>query len=308
MKMAAVLFGILFALAKASWADDFGKVDGLKGLKFQRSSQAQTMERAPDWRSDWDNYLAYRAYQGGISYEQYQGSGLRLYLRLRPNRASPAAADDADKLFQDTDLAIDAVAGMTGLLPSYGDGQKFVSADFYKRIGEARFNPDTKQTGRIAEALSRMLKDPKVKLTQAEVIFEALRLTDGNVTMAMGSLGEIFCEQRRKFLPRIADMEEASGKNYYRFVGMFTGLHNGLLRSAGAAGGYGNIVGNPLAYLIGKTAVWWADYFQSGKVGDYDVREIFSVDGHNNIIDKVPQLDIGLSAAKKLREARNISF
>ena len=171
-------------------------------------------------------------------------------------------------------------------------------------------NPRPKDFDRFwDDALAEMRSvDPKVKLTQAEVIFEALRLTDGNVTMAMGSLGEIFCEQRRKFLPRIADMEEASGKNYYRFVGMFTGLHNGLLRSAGAAGGYGNIVGNPLAYLIGKTAVWWADYFQSGKVGDYDVREIFSVDGHNNIIDKVPQLDIGLSAAKKLREARNISF
>jgi len=55
----------------------------------------------------------------------------------------------------------------------------------------------------------------------------------------------------------------ADGKNYYRFAGLFIGLHKGLIRSLGESAAYANIVGNPLVYAGAEVVQWWGEFFRT---------------------------------------------
>ena len=222
-------------------------------------------------------------------------------------RKTDRSVDTAESLYRDTDRAIQAYEyAFPCRKASYRDTQDFASMRFYMNTGEARFNPDTAQTRRAQRALDALMPSNP---SQAQVIFEALAATDGNVTLAMGSLAELFCEKRRQYVPHVRDMDYAEGKNYYRFAGAFIGLHPALVRAAGGSAAYGNIVGNPIVYAGAEIAEWWAGVFKTGKMtGGVDTLRTIGPHGRGNLVDKIPELNKGLDAAARLRSARNPQF
>jgi hypothetical protein len=223
------------------------------------------------------------------------------------DRKSGPSEDNAARLYEDTSLAIKAWEyAFPGRAVSYRDTQDFASLRFYMNSGDARFNPDTAQTRRAQQALDALMpRNPP----QALVIFEALASADGNVTLAMGSLAELFCSRRNAYVPRVRDMARADGKNYYRFAGFFIGLHPAVVRAAGGTAAYGNIVGNPIVYAGAEIVEWWAGVFKTGKMnGGVDTLRTMGPDGRGNLVDKLPELHKGLDAAELLRSARNPQF
>ncbi|MDD5629613.1 MAG: hypothetical protein PHU21_11150 [Elusimicrobia bacterium] len=160
--------------------------------------------------------------------------------------------DDSKKLADDALRAIMVFEGVTGRKVSFVDSQDHASQDFFRRTGLAQFNPNERQTAAIAESLSRHIR-AHVKLTQAELLFEAVFGTGGNVTLAAGSLAKIFCDNR-DLVHNIYWMDhQAKGKNYYRFAGLFIGLQESAdIAALGVVGGSANILGNPIVYTFGK--------------------------------------------------------
>lgn len=215
--------------------------------------------------------------------------------------------DTYERLYRDSDKAIRAYEYcFPGSKVTYTDTQDFASMRFYMDSGSAKFNPDSAQTRRAEQALDALMPSGP---SQAQVIFEALVATGGNFTLASGSLAELFCGKRNAYLPRMRDMAYADGKNYYRFAGLFIGLHPVLLRAAGGSAAYGNIVGNPIVYAGAEIVEWWAGVFKTGRMsGGVDTLRTMGPDGRGNLVDKIPELHKGLDAAAMLRREKNPQF
>jgi hypothetical protein len=213
--------------------------------------------------------------------------------------------DTAERLYKDAKLAIEYYEQCShGKKVTYSDDQRLVSPEFYLNSGLAHFNPNSAQTNTLEETLNAIMAK-EYKPNQALVIFEALVATDGNVTLAMGSLAELFCRNRNEYIRNVRDMQDADGKNYYRFAGMFIGLHPTLIRMAGGAAAYSNIVGNPIVFAGVEIVQWWGDFLKGKPVSAVDTLHTMGPYGRGNLIDKIPELKKGLDAASALRKWNN---
>ncbi|MCX5792991.1 MAG: hypothetical protein NTY45_12370 [Elusimicrobia bacterium] len=281
----ASLLAVLTAAAVMAQEGDFG----LGGLSVKNMGSAGT---AP---------VPVSAPQTAVSSPEHRLNESRKAL----SAVNSSRGDDTDaRLYKDTDMAIKAYEYcFPGTRVSYKDPQNFASIRFYMNSGSAKFNPDGAQTRRVEQALDAILA---ANPPQARVIFEALIAAGGNVTLAMGSLAEIFCNKRARYLPHVRDMDYAQGKNYYRFAGMFIGLHPAVVRAAGGSAAYGNIVGNPIVYAGAEIVQWWGKVFAGGGTGSgVDTLHTMGPDGNGNLVDKIPELNKGMNAAARLRKTRN---
>jgi hypothetical protein len=241
-------------------------------------------------RSGIGDYLA----QTGKKYEVY------------PPSYSKAAADDAEKLRRDALIASEAYEYLNKKKVTYEDKQSFVSFDFYMKTGDAKFNPKSDQTARLKSALLGHFATGKV--VQADLIYEGLVAAEGNLTMAFGSLAELFCWNRQDFIPKVADMSNADGKNYYRYAGAFIGLHSGVVRALGQGGSYANMAGNPVVYAGSEVIQWWSDFLKGRPTKQVDTLKTLGPQGNGNLVDKGGELHKGLDAAEKLRTEKNIDL
>ena len=217
-----------------------------------------------------------------------------------------ARADDAGKFHEDAVLAIRAYERLKGRAVVFGDQQKFVSLDFFLRTGNANLNPNSAQTAALARALSGLFAGGQI--LQTDAIYEALVAADGNATMAMGSLAQLFCDERSSYIPKIADMTDANGKAYYRFAGFFIGLHGAGVRALGRASAYANMGSNPVVYAGAELYSAWKSVFTTGHVGGADTLKTLGPDGHGDIVDKGGELHKGFDAAELLRAERPQDF
>lgn len=294
MPRAALILAVL-SLACVSRADDFSLPDtsGLKMKKSAPAAPAQAGRAAPPGqlqplqpRSDAAAYLA----QTGRKFEAWPAG----YYKAPP--------DDAAKLAKDIELAIDAYQYLNHKNVTYVDAQDHASLRFYLNSGEAKFNPNAAQTAKLDGRLNDLFTGGKV--LQVDLLYEALVAADGNVTMALGSLAELFCKHRGSYIPRVADMENADGKNYYRYAGAFIDLHGVLIRKLGEGAAYGNIAGNPIVYAGGEVINWWSNYLRTGQArGGIDTLKTLGPDGNGNLVDKVPELRKGFDAADQVKAA-----
>jgi|GEM_PF-3815480 len=217
-----------------------------------------------------------------------------------------ASNDDAAKLYADADLAVRAYQDLTGRPVTFADDQKFASIDFFMRSGAASFNPNSAQTAKLKSMLDGLIGSGQVQ--QTDLVYEALVAADGNLTMAMGSLAQLFCDNRDAYVPKVAGMQSADGKNYYRFAGFFIGLHKAGTRAAGAAASYANIGGNPVIYAGAEVYSAWAGFFSTGHMDGVDTLKTLGPEGHGNIVDKGGELHKGFDAAASMRAARPSAF
>ena len=220
--------------------------------------------------------------------------------------------DDKNKLFVDIKKAVNAYKILTGKYVSYKDPQ---DENFFKTAwsrfvnsGDALFNPDHQATDKLKRSIYESVKHGKI--TQAELIHESILAANGNLTMGSGSLAQILHDDRG-LISKIERMINASGKNYYRFVGLYTGLHeNTVIRTLGTIGGYGNILGNPVVYgSIQTVKDFWSatkfalEYYGLNKKSgaepvDFNkTLKTFGPDGNGNLVDKIPEYSMGLDAA-----------
>lgn len=232
-------------------------------------------------RSDISAYLA----ATGKSYEVW------------PVNYYKAAPDDDAKLAKDIGIAIDAYAYLKQKPVTYEDNQSFASWHFYMNQGEAKFNPNQAQTDKLNSALQGYFATGNV--TQADLIYEGLVATDGNLTYALGSLAQLFCWNRDDYIKKVADMENVSGKDYYRVAGGFIGLHSTAISAAGQAGAYANMGGNPMVYAAGNIIASWKSWLTGHGMTPVDTLQDLGPDGHGDIVDKSGELQKGLSAVKK---------
>lgn len=223
-----------------------------------------------------------------------------------PPSYSKGQEDDDAKLFADMTIAIEAWEYLRKKKVTYEDKQSFVSFDFYMKTGDAKFNPDGGQTSKLQGALNGHFAGGS--LTQADLLFEALEATDGNMTMALGSLAELFCWNRNDYIPKVADMMNAEGKNYYRFAGAFISLHSGVVRTLGQSGAYANMAGNPIVYAGKEIIDWWGAFLQSKPTKPVDTLKTLGPQGNGNLVDKGGELHKGMNASEKLVKARKIDL
>lgn len=217
---------------------------------------------------------------------------------VNDSRRFGGIADDDKKLAADAELAVKAYRYLRGGKVSTEDDQTFASVGFFMRTGDASFNPNRAQTAKLRDKIDGTAGP----MLQVDVIYEALVATDGNLTLAFGSLAELFCARRAEYVPKIADMDQsADGKNYYRYAGAFIGLHGWAARVAGMGGAYANIGGNPVVYAGYEVYDAWKSYFTTGKMKGIDTLKTLGPEGNGNIVDKGGQLHLGFSAAEALR-------
>lgn len=214
--------------------------------------------------------------------------------------------DDAAKLFADMTVAIEAYEYLRKKKVRYEDKQSFASFDFYMKTGEAKFNPNSGQTSNLQGRLNGHFSAGSV--AQADLLFEALEATDGNMTMAVGSLAELFCWNRNQYIPKVADMMNADGKNYYRFAGAFINLHSGVVRTLGQGGAYANMAGNPIVYAGKEIIDWWGAFLSSKPTKPVDTLKTMGPEGNGNLVDKGGELHKGMDAADRLVKARKIEL
>lgn len=207
--------------------------------------------------------------------------------------------DGADKLASDAELAAAAFKALSGRRISTKDDQTFASVGFFMRTGDATFNPNHAQTRALQGKLDGYFATGPV--LQVDLIYEALVATDGNLTLAFGSLAQLFCARRADYVPKVADMDQADGKNYYRFAGAFIGMHGWTTRVAGMGGAYANIGGNPVIYAGYEVYDAWRSYFTTGNMKGIDTLKTLGPQGNGNIVDKGGQLHMGFTAAETLR-------
>ncbi|MBI5622940.1 MAG: hypothetical protein HY924_04090 [Elusimicrobia bacterium] len=216
------------------------------------------------------------------------------------------ADDDADKLAKDAAIAVEAYEYLTRKKVTFEDKQSFVSFDFYMKTGDARFNPNAAQTSKLQSAIAGHLSNGKV--VQADLIYEGLVATGGNLTLAFGSLAELFCWNRNDYIPKVADMSNADGKNYYRYAGAFIGLHSGVVRALGAGGSWANMTGNPIVYAGAEVIQWWGDFLKGKPTKGVDTLKTLGPEGRGNLVDKGGELHKGLDAAEKLRKQFSVNL
>ncbi|MBI3565423.1 MAG: hypothetical protein HY079_09530 [Elusimicrobia bacterium] len=213
-----------------------------------------------------------------------------------------APDDDAKKLQADADLAVKAFEKLTGKTVTHEDSQTFASMDFFMRTGEAAFNPNRAQTAKLQSALDGLMAGGPV--LQTDLVYEALKATDGNLTLAMGSLAELFCARRNEWIPKVADMADYAGKNYYRYAGFFIGLHGWTTRALGRAGSYANMGGNPVVYAGYEVYAWWRDTLTGQPTKSVDTLKTLGPDGNGDLVDKGGELHKGFDAAEAFRSGR----
>ncbi len=219
-----------------------------------------------------------------------------------PRGYAKAPEDDARKFASDADLAVKAYETLKGKRVTFADEQTFTSMDFFLRTGAAALNPNRAQTSALAASLGRLFAGGPV--LQVDLIYEALKATDGNLTLAMGSLAELFCEHRSDYIPKVADMADFEGKNYYRYAGFFIGLHGWTTRALGAAASYANMAGNPVVYAGHEVYAWWRDTLSGAAPRPVDTLKTLGPQGHGDLVDKGGELHKGFDAAEALRAGR----
>lgn len=209
--------------------------------------------------------------------------------------------DDKDKLLSDILRAVDAYETITGKEVSYKDDQQFVSWDFYMRQGEANLNPDRRQTATLQYAVMPFIE--RRKLTQAELIHEAILAADGNATLGIGSLAELICWQRSDLIPRVEGIENREGKTYYRFAGAFIGFHGEFTSRLGETAAMANILGNPIVYSAAEIGKWWVDLItEPGSQKAVDSVETFKT--RSKYGAKAGEMHMGLAAARAIRKGK----
>ena len=195
----------------------------------------------------------------------------------------------------------------------YQDGSLKLNWERFSNSGEANFNPNFEETENLRDSLEDAIQYGKI--TQGELIHEAILATNGNITMGMGSLAKIF-HDNRSMIRSVQGMRDASGKNYYRFVGMYVGLHKSwLIRNLGTVAGDMNIAGNPVVYGVDRVVrdFWKAtkfalDYYglkddaNAEPVDFKETAKVFGPEGRGNLIDKYPEYYKGLCAAVLYRK------
>jgi hypothetical protein len=218
--------------------------------------------------------------------------------------------DDEYRLASDARNAAALYKELTGKDVAYDDPQDASLSANWQRFmnsGASKFNPNDTQNERLKKSVQFARKHGN--LTQTELIAEAIMAADGNITMGMGSLSLLLHDDRN--ISYIKGMTNSSGKNYYRFVGAYIGLHESeAIRSLGMMGAHGNIVGNPVVYGTVKTAgdFWDATKFAlkyygitpNSKAEPVDFGktvETFGPKGNGNIVDKEHELLMGLNAS-----------
>lgn len=206
------------------------------------------------------------------------------------------ANDDAARLAKDVEEAV-AAWRLLGRQVSYADDQDHLSMDFFMRTGDAQFNPDRGATAALRRSFLNHCSGRRMR--QAEFFFEALDANNGNVTMAAASASEVL-QNHRGQLRCLVDVIDQAGKNYYRFAGLFVGLHGEPVRSAGMAGSACNIVGNPVVYSVAEIGGWWADVF-SGKGARGGVSTADTLSKRSMYQEKLGQFNLGIEASDKLR-------
>lgn len=217
---------------------------------------------------------------------------------VNDSRRFGGIADDEKKLAADAELAVKAYEYLRGGKVTTKDDQTFASVGFFMRTGDASFNPNRAQTAKLRGRID----GAPGPLLQVDVIYEALVAADGNLTLAFGSLAELFCARRTEYVAKVADMDKsADGKNYYRYAGAFIGLHGWATRVAGMGGAYANIGGNPVVYAGYEVYDAWKSYFTTGRMKGIDTLKTLGPEGNGNIVDKGGQLHLGFSAAEALR-------
>jgi hypothetical protein len=218
---------------------------------------------------------------------------------VNDHRKFGTGADDDKKFAADAELAVKAYQYLRGGRISTKDDQTFASAGFFMRTGDATFNPNPGQTRALQGKLDGHFATGP--LLQVDLIYEALVATDGNLTLAFGSLAQLFCARREDYVAKVADMDKADGKNYYRFAGAFIGLHGWTTRVAGMGGAYANIGGNPVVYAGYEVYDAWKSYFTTGQMKGIDTLKTLGPEGNGNLVDKGGQLQLGFAAAENLR-------
>jgi hypothetical protein len=290
MRPVPLAVAFILSLATAAHAQSDGESEvrtGLAGLKAHYSAPGAQSAAAP----------------APVQSRLYPRSAVAAFLAqsgdTRAFYPRGARADDAAKFHDDAALAIRAYERIHGRAVVFADPQKFVSSDFFMRTGGAILNPNSAQTAALAKALHGLFAGGPI--LQTDLVYEALVAADGNATMAMGSLAQLFCEDRASYLPKIADMSDANGKAYYRFTGFFIGLHGAGVRALGSAGAYANMAGNPLAYAGVEIYSSWKSFFTTGRMTGADTLKTLGPDGHGDLVDKGGELHKGFDAAELLR-------
>ncbi|MCG2726123.1 MAG: hypothetical protein L6420_07705 [Elusimicrobia bacterium] len=224
--------------------------------------------------------------------------------------------DDANKFYGDIRDAVRAYESLSGEGVSYDDiqdGSLKANWERFLNSGTANFNPNAEETQVLFDSVKNAFQYGQI--TQGELVHEAILAANGNIVMGIGSLAKIF-HDNRDMNRDIQGMENAAGKNYYRFVGMYIGLHDSMvIRQMGSVAGYANIMGNPVVYGTDKVCkdFWKAtkfalDYY--GLKSDADAEpvdfektlDVFGPNERGNLIDKIPEYTKGISAAVMYRK------
>lgn len=286
----ALAFALLAGLSASGWAqnDDRGAILArIQALKdAQKAAPAPAPAAAPAAtpaaagpRSDVAKYLLLADAATLASYVPGRGP------------------DDAKKLAADVRVAVDAYKKLVRPSVDTTDDQSHVSVDFYLRTGAAAFNPNKAETGRLRASL-RALMD-RGPVLQVDAVYEALKATDGNLARAMGSLAELFCEDRAYYVGHVSDMAAADGKNYYRFAGFYIGLHDWGTAELGKVASYANIAFNPAIYAGAEVVQFWGDVFSGRHTNGVDTADTLGARAKYGA--KSGELGKGLDAAKGFR-------
>lgn len=290
---------LLLILAVAAPAAAQGSSPGWSGVgkAAQRAEQsaaevARDAQNVVPHRSGVNDYLV----QTGKKYDVFSAS----FFKIADDGKRTWAADDKDKLYKDIMIAVAAYEFVKRKTVTYKDEQEFVSTDFWMNTGAAKFNPNSGQTQALKSTLNGHFSAGRV--TQADLVYEAIVAAEGNVTLGLGSLAEIFC-WNRGYIANVGDMGNGSAqKNYYRFAGAFIGLHGTIVRNMGKAGSWGNMSANAPVYAGAEIISWWKAVFTGAPRPNVNTAARFSTSGNNNIVDKSGQLNIGLEASDIIRD------
>lgn len=228
------------------------------------------------------------------------------YLSRKGRSWEPGARDDGEKLFRDAVLAIAAYRSTPGEGRvrdiSFKDEQKMLSVDFYMNTGGGKLNPDGAQTQALEKRLDALIAEKPI--TQVDLLYEALIAAEGNVTMAFGSLSELFCRRRADYIPAVGDIQNVAGKTYYRYAGAFISLHGPVVETLGKTSAYANMAGNPIVYAGAEVVGWWARFIATGQAGGgIDTLNTLGPEGNGNIVDKSGEMNKGFDAGRRLRGA-----
>jgi hypothetical protein len=252
-----------------------------------------------------------QADQGGICNKTlgYARAGISSIL------AGPGAAthDEANGFQQSVSKGLsDYQASHPGVKLHYDDPQRRdvkETKDFFLRTGGAQFNRAPASgdfpggavaTHNLQDWLQGQVKDDH-RVPMDQLIEHAVDANKGNVTLAMGSLAEIF-HDNRDWAGKVDGMRN-DGKDYYRFAGAYAALQDSKSTVAlGYLGSMANIGGNPIVY----GAAGSAQYVYGKVTGDQAVAQegadlALSRTEIQPNVNKINEFHIGFQAGLGLR-------